>query len=134
MTANVLQPYFSAGGNSTEQLLHDKIMNEETKVNEAQQPALNKGAVSSRFLFTPANLIENLDKIGPWSAYGLATTALQHYFPESYDEEGNCPIIEEVKLMNKLGCEYWHDAIIKYHKEVGYIAPNGFDRDVVNEA
>jgi len=109
-------------------------MNEETKVHEAQEPALNKGAVSSRFLFTPANLIENLDKIGPWSAYGLATTALQHYFPESYDEEGNCPIIEEVKLLNKLGCEDWHDAIIKYHKEVGYIAPNGFDRHLVNES
>jgi len=43
-----LQPYFSAGENSTEQLLHDKIMNEETKVHEAQEPALNKGAVIKR--------------------------------------------------------------------------------------
>ena len=42
-----------------------------------------------RFLFTPENLLENLHKLGPWSAYGLASVALQHYFPDEYDEDGN---------------------------------------------
>jgi len=49
IAANVLQPYFSSGENSTEQLLHDKIMNTNNTVHEAQQPALNKGAVSGSF-------------------------------------------------------------------------------------
>jgi len=40
-----LQPYFSAGENSTEQLLHDKIMNTKHTVQKADKPALNKGAV-----------------------------------------------------------------------------------------
>lgn len=93
----------------------------------------HKTDVSSRFLFTPENLLDNLERLGPWSAYGLASEALQHYFPDAYDEDGYCDTCEEVKLLDKLGCQYWQDAIIKYHKEVGYVAPNGFDPDAVNE-
>lgn len=83
------------------------------------------------FLFTPDNLLENIHRLGPWSCYGLASKALQHYFPESYDEDGYCDVAEEAKLLSKLRCNYWEDVIVKYHKEVGYV--NGFDPDRVNE-
>lgn len=86
-----------------------------------------------RFQFTPENLIENIHRIGAWSAYGLASCALQHYFPESYDEGGYCDPMDECKLLEKLGCQYWEDVIVKYQKEVGYNAPQGFDTDCVNE-
>jgi hypothetical protein len=82
--------------------------------------------------YTPENIIENLDNIGPWSAYGLAQTALNHYFPDEYDEEGECSVIRECELMNSLGCNYWHDLIRKFQTEVGYDAPNGFDEGHVN--
>ena len=100
-------------------------------MNLSQNPHLLKTDVSSRFFFTPENLLENIDKLGPWSAYGLASKALQHYFPDAYDED--CDISEEVKLLDKLECQYWHDVIVKYHNEVGYVAPNGFNTDAVNE-
>lgn len=79
--------------------------------------------------FTPKNLIENLDKLGGWSAYGLASSALQHYFPEAY-EDGFCLTSNEAQLLPLIGCEYWEDIIVKYHKEVGYKYLNP---DVVNE-
>ena len=101
--------------------------------NEELNPALRQTDVSSRFLFTPENLLENIDKLGPWLAYGLASEALQHYFPDDYDEDGYCDTAEEVKLLDRLGCQYWHDAIVKYQNEVGYVAPSGFDPDAVNE-
>lgn len=94
---------------------------------------LQQTDVGSRFLFTPENLLDNLEKLGPWSAYGLAREALQHYFPLAYDEYGHCDTLKEVKLLDKLGCQYWQDAIIKYHNEVGYVAPSGFDPKLVNE-
>ena len=106
---------------------------EKLKLIKPRQPHLPQTNVSSRFLFTPENLLHNLERLGPWSAYGLASEALQHYFPDAYDEDGYCDTCEEVKLLDKLGCQYWHDAIIKYHKEVGYVAPNGFNPDAVNE-
>lgn len=83
-----------------------------------------------KFKFTPDNLIDNLDKLGAWSMYGLASSALQHYFPEEY-EDGYCSTLTEVKLLEKLGCDYWEDAIIKYHKEVGY--KGEFNPKAVNE-
>jgi len=89
--------------------------------------------INNRFLFTPENLLDNLDKLGAWSSYGLASEALQYYFPDAYDEDGYCDTLEEVKLLNKLGCKYWQDAIVKYHTEVGYVSPNGFNPDAVNE-
>lgn len=89
----------------------------------------------SDFLFTSENLIENIEKLGPWSAYGLASSALMHYFPDAYDEDGNCKegTIMEVELCYKLGCAYWQDVIIKFQNEVGYNAPDGFNPDAVNE-
>jgi hypothetical protein len=84
------------------------------------------------FTFTPENLIDNIDKLGRWSAYGLAVDALQHYFPDDYEDEDNAPDVEqEVKLLDKSGCQYWHDLVVKYHKEVGYKGP--FNPDAVNE-
>lgn len=84
-------------------------------------------------IFTSDNLLDNIDKLGPWSSYGLARIALKHYFPEYYDEDGNCDVSIEVELCAKLGCEYWNDVIIKYQTEVGYDAPDGFNPDYVNE-
>lgn len=81
----------------------------------------------------PETLIENLPRIGGWSAYGLASEALQHYFPEAYDNDGYLEVAEEVKLMERLGLSCWQDVIIKYQKEIGYDAPNGFSLDCVNE-
>jgi hypothetical protein len=90
---------------------------------------------SEKFVFTPENLLANIDKIGAWSAYGLATEALRHYFPDEYDEDGNCYYgsPREAELLSKIGCSTWQDAIIKYQKEVGYVAPDGFNTEVVNE-
>jgi hypothetical protein len=86
-----------------------------------------------RFIFTHENLLANIDKLGAWSAYGLASEALRHYFPDEYDEDGNCDTMREVELMAKMGFSKWQDAIIKYQKEVGYVAPDGFNTEVVNE-
>lgn len=83
-----------------------------------------------KFVFTPENLIDNIDKLGPWSAYSLASEALQHYFPEEYADDAWVPVQREVELLRKLGCELWRDAIIKYQKEVGYKELN---HDIVNE-
>jgi hypothetical protein len=52
----------------------------------------------NRFVFTPENLIQNIDKLGPWSAYGLAATALSRYFPDEYDEDGFCEVDREVEI------------------------------------
>lgn len=82
---------------------------------------------------TPENLIENIEKIGPWSIYGLATYALQHYFPNEYDEDDSCDTQREVQLLYELGFDCWQDVVIKYQKEVGYNAPYGFNPDAVNE-
>jgi hypothetical protein len=87
------------------------------------------------FIFTTKNLIKNLKKLGPWSSYGLATTALAHYFPDLYDEEiGKCPEVhEEVELLLRLGCISWQNLIKKYHLEVGYNPKDGiFNPDAVN--
>jgi len=84
-------------------------------------------------LFTPENLIDNIEEIGPWSIYGLACEALQHYFPEEYDEDGYCPIEKELEMLKKLGCFYWGDVVIKYQTEVGYNAQDGFNPDLVND-
>ena len=83
-----------------------------------------------RFLFTPENLIANLDKIGPWSCYGLASEALQHYFPERYP----CDVETECNLMYSMGCDSWQDVVVKYHNKVGYKAQEGhFNPGAVNE-
>lgn len=86
--------------------------------------------MSKQFIFTPENLLDNLRKLGAWSAYGLASSALMHYFPNEYDEDGNCETSKEVVLLRRLGCESWQDVIAKYHKEVGYTYLNP---DIVNE-
>ena len=89
------------------------------------------GKRKAEFMFTPENLLANIEKLGAWSSYGLASVALQHYFPEEYDKDGYCETVKECQLLGKLGCEYWHEAIIKYQNEVGYLGP--FNSDCVNE-
>lgn len=86
---------------------------------------------TTEFIFTPENLLENLDKLGPWSEYYLASLALQHYFPEEYILEGNPSTQKELDLVIKLGFQYWGEVVEKYHKEVGYDGP--FNPDYVNE-
>lgn len=90
-----------------------------------------------QFIFTPDNIIENIKRVGPWSAYGLASSALQYYFPDEYDEDGNCigEVQREIDLCRSLGCTYWQDVIIKFEKEIGYNVtnPNGFHSEAINE-
>lgn len=85
-----------------------------------------------KFVFTSENLLDNLDKLGGWSMYGLASDALQHYFPEVYDndEPYNPTVQQEVDLVHKLGLKYWDDVVRKYHNEVGY---KNFNPECVNE-
>ena len=87
------------------------------------------------FVFTTDNLLENIDKLGGWSCYGLASWALSYYFPELYNDETDehPEVAKEVELLESLGCEYWVDLIKKYQKEVGYDPKEGiFDRGAVN--
>jgi hypothetical protein len=81
----------------------------------------------SEFLFTKENLIENISKVGVWSAYGLAQEALRYYFPDEYEEDGEClgGVQRELELLEKLGCNSWQEVIIKYHREVGYKPKGG---------
>lgn len=84
--------------------------------------------------FSPKNLLENISKLGTWSAYGLASEALQHYFPEEYDEDGYCSVSREVELMNQLGLNNWSEVIIKFHSEIGYKCEGEFfNEKAVNE-
>lgn len=76
--------------------------------------------MSNNFIFTKENLIENIDKLGAWSSYGLASFALKRYFPSEYNEHGYCEVSREVDLLTEMGLEYWHDLVIKFHTEVGY--------------
>jgi hypothetical protein len=87
--------------------------------------------MKEEFKFTPDNLIDNLDKLGGWSAYGLASEALQHYFPDEYLEDESPSVEKEIELVKKLGLNYWDEVIIKYHKEVGY--KGEFNPGAVNE-
>lgn len=103
------------------------------KINELNPLITDIFCIEKQFIFTPENLIENIDRLGPWSSYGLASEALKHYFPKMYDEDGYCDIIKEVELLKKLGFVYWNEVIVKYQTEVGYKAENGFNPDCVNE-
>jgi hypothetical protein len=84
-----------------------------------------------RLVFTPNNLIDNLDKLGPWSIYFLASEALKQFFPEVY-KNGDLSVQEEAKLMEEmLGCQHWDEVVLKYQNEIGYKGP--FNPDYVNE-
>ena len=83
--------------------------------------------------FTPENLIENIQVLGAWSAYGLASEALEYYYPLAYkDNDCILGVRREVELLNKLYCYSWQDIIIKYQNEVGYNCKE-FNKDLVNE-
>lgn len=83
------------------------------------------------FSFTPENLLDHLGQLGAWSTYGLASSALEHYFPEEY-KNGCASTDREVELLIKLGGKSWEDVIIKYHNEVGYTAQVLSNTDFVN--
>jgi len=84
------------------------------------------------FIFTPDNLLDNLDKLGAWSSYGLACEAFEYYFPEYKEkrDKNKDDIYFELKLLERLRCNNWQCAIIKYHKEIGY---KNFREGMVNE-
>ena len=87
-----------------------------------------------KFQFTTDNLLANLDKLGTWSSYGLASSALMHWFPSEYDENDNCDVNREIELMQSIGCNSWQDVIVKYHTEIGYQVEGGvFNPIAVNE-
>lgn len=109
---------------------------ETTNQNYNSETPSCQGGVMGGFLFTPENLLENLEKLGGWSSYGLACIALAHYFPDIYDDEdgrSGPDVLEEIKLIEEIGCKTWHDVIIKFQTEVGYDAPNGFNPIFVND-
>jgi hypothetical protein len=86
----------------------------------------------TKFVFTPENLIDNLDKVGPWSMYALASMALEHYFPNEYPPCIESPsTAREAELLEKMGLKYWDDLVVKFAKEVGYKEP--FNPEYVNE-
>lgn len=87
------------------------------------------------FQFTPENLLDNIDRLGPWSLYALAETALEYYHPslKRYAHDPLKLLERQMHFMEKDGMKYWSDVIIKFQKEVGYYAPDGFNRSAVNE-
>ena len=82
--------------------------------------------------YTPENVIQNLENIGPWSSYYLAEVALKHYFPDEIFDGLNWDSSRMVELADEIGCRYWQDVIIKYHEEVGYKSSD-FSTEYVNE-
>jgi len=84
-------------------------------------------------IFTKENLIENLDKVGPWSMLCLAEEAVEHYFPWD-DEYGSREVKETVKLVKQLGYENFQDLVEKFHTDVGYKPEEGtFNSDCINQ-
>lgn len=85
------------------------------------------------FKFTPKNLLDNIDRLGPWSCFALAEHAILHYFPRMKKIKGTA---EQICKMAELSTKYemcWQDWIILYQLDIGYDAPNGFNSDYVNE-
>jgi len=77
---------------------------------------INREDIMSKI--TPENLLENLEHLAGWPIYGLASQALEYYFPEKYKSE--LSVSDEVDLLKKLGLKFWDDVVIKYHTEVGF--------------
>jgi len=67
---------------------------------------------------TPENLLENIDQLAGWPIYGLASQALEYYFPDEYELE--LSVSDEADLLEKLGLKFWDDIVIKYHTEIGF--------------
>jgi len=87
---------------------------------------------NDRFIFTPDNLIDNVHKLGGWSAYGMAEEAINYYYPYIAEiEDVQKRIDKEVEAIGLLGGNCWQDVIVKYHREVGY--KGEFNPDCVNE-
>lgn len=83
------------------------------------------------FQFTPDNLLDNIDKLGPWSSFSLAEEAILHYFPNIKRIKST---VEQINAMSKLCHEfemYWSDWIIMYQNDVGY--KGKFNTGAVNE-
>lgn len=85
-------------------------------------------------VFTSENIIDNIEKIGPWSLYGLAEEAIHHYKPWiKYVQDPNKKITYQINAMVKMGCNTWGEMVIKYQKEVGYGDAREFNPDYINE-
>lgn len=65
--------------------------------------------------FTPENIVENLDKIGPWSMYYLAEIAFYHFFQDEMEPKDT---VERLQFMADKGD--WPGMVKKYAAEVGY--------------
>jgi hypothetical protein len=81
------------------------------------------------FVFTPDNLIDNLDRLGPWSTFALAEEAMLHYFPSLEFKD----MVERISRMAAICCKYemcWQDMVLLYHLDKGY---KNFNPDYVNE-
>jgi hypothetical protein len=82
-------------------------------------------------IITPENLIENLHTLGPWSLFGLTEEAMFHYHPELQSIQDVTSRLD--KMLSLSRGMTWKDWIVKYDKEIGYHAPNGFNPMAVNE-
>lgn len=81
------------------------------------------------FVFTPENLIDNLDKIGGWSLLSLSETAIAYYHPHLKPKDE----FERMDIVQMINAEPdWYDVVKRYHLEIGYTTE--INPDVVNES
>src|SRR5690242_1987567 len=65
--------------------------------------------MSNTQTFTPANIAERINEVGPWSLFYLAEIAFKHYYPETI--KGNS--YENVEKMDGINKD-WQGVVIKY--------------------
>ena len=121
---------FKVAAESNYEPFGEEWRKEMMKFNKSQLIDMLAHSMSGKFVFTPDNLLDNIQRLGAWSSYGLASEALQHYFPEEYENDKSVSVQREVELLEKIDCTFWSDVVIKYHKEIGY---KNLRPDYVNE-
>jgi hypothetical protein len=85
------------------------------------------------FQFAPDNLLDNLNRLGPWSQFALAEEAIYYYYPRIKRMTNT---IKQIQAMADLCLEYdmyWVDWIITFQMDKGYKRNAGFSRDYINE-
>jgi hypothetical protein len=81
--------------------------------------------MKDKFVFTPDNLIDNYDKVGPWSNCYLAEIAIRYYEPR-FNKLQRELRMGDVQLMAHL-CDEWQTIVWLYHLDVGYKSfPDGY--------
>jgi hypothetical protein len=71
-------------------------------------------------VFTPENLLDNIESLGPWSSYALAEIAICHYFPDVRKIKKPVDLIKAMSDLCFIYEMYWSDWIIMYHNDIGY--------------